>query len=75
MNVHIITLDSAVYSREFERNLEIPIEKVVGQHTVTFYSNAHDQYQSAVWVHENAHYLLYGELSVEEVTEFILNME
>ena len=70
LNIHIITSDSAVYSREFERNLEEPIEMLIGQHSVTFYSNASDRYQSAVWVHENAHYLLYGELSVEDVKEF-----
>ena len=75
LNIHIVTSDSAVYSREFERNLEVPIERLIGQHSVTFYSNASDRYQSAVWVHENAHYLLYGELSVEDVTEFILKME
>jgi len=75
LNIHIITSDSAVYSREFERNLEVPIEKMIGQHSVTFYSNASDSYQSAVWVYENAHYLLYGELTVEDVNEFILNME
>ncbi|MBQ8619715.1 MAG: DUF4367 domain-containing protein [Clostridia bacterium] len=75
LNIHIITQDSAVYSREFERNLEIPIETTIGQHSVTFYSNADDRFQSAVWVHENAHYLLYGELSVEEVKQFIENME
>lgn len=75
LNVHIMTLDSTVHSREFERNLDVPIETTIGQHSVTFYSNTHDRDQSAVWVHENAHYLLYGELSVEEVEQFILSME
>lgn len=75
LNVHIITLNSAVYSREFERNLDIPIELTVGQHTVTFYNNADDQFQSAFWIHENAHYMLSGELSVDEITHFVAEME
>ena len=75
LSIHIVTVDSAVHSRVFERNLEIPIEMTIGQHSVTFYSNADDQHQSAVWVHENAHYMLYGELTVEEVKQFIEHME
>ena len=77
LNVHITTLDeeNMVYSREFERNLEIPIELAVGQHTVTFYNNAEDQFQSAFWIYENAYYMLSGELSVDEITHFVAQME
>lgn len=77
LNVHITTLDeeNMVYSREFERNLEIPLELEVGQHMVTFYSNAEDRFQSAFWIYENAYYMLSGELSVDEIIQFVTNME
>ena len=77
LNVHITTLaeENMVYSREFERNLEIPIELTVGQHTVTFYNNAEEQFQSAFWIYENAYYMLSGELSVDEITHFVAQME
>jgi len=75
LNVHIKPLDSFVYSYEFERNIEVPFEMTVGSHNVTFYKNTQNGEQSAFWVHENAHYLLSGQLSFEEVIAFIEKME
>lgn len=75
LHIHIITDDSTVYSREFERTLEVPIEIPAGSYTVTFYRNAEDTIQSAFWISENAHYMLVGELSVDEITEFVRRME
>lgn len=73
--VYIITQDSTVYSHEFERNLDEPIERVIGQHTVTFYTNADDDTQSAFWIHENAHYRLVGDLTLDHVTQFIESLD
>lgn len=73
--IHVLTDDEAIYSYEFERNLDVPIELKVGQHDVTFYSNRDDEIQSAFWVHENAHYRLSGNLSVDEVITFIDHMK
>ena len=75
INVHIITLDTTVYSYEFERNLEVPLEMTVGSHNVTFYRNTQGEKQSAFWVHENAHYLVTGQLSFDDVVAFIEQME
>ena len=73
--VHVLTDSSTVYAYEFERTLEVPIEKSIGQHLVTFYNNAEDEYQSTLWIYENAHYRLFGALSVSEVESFIHAME
>lgn len=74
-NVHITPLESAVYSREFERNLDVPIETTIGQHSVTFYKNTQDEDQSAFWICENANYMLTGQLGFEDVSRFIEHME
>lgn len=73
--VHVLANDESLYSYEFERNLDIPIEMKVGQHNVTFYSNRDDEIQSAFWVYENAYYSLFGKLTVDEVKSFIEHME
>ena len=73
--IHVYTDESAEYSYEFERNLEVPIEIPAGQHLITFYSNADDEYQSAFWVYENAHYRLVGSLTADEIIRFASLME
>jgi len=73
--IHIITVEDAVYSREFERTLSVPIERNIGQHTVTFYNNADDIIQSAFWIIENSNYLLSGELDVDRIMRFVEHME
>ena len=70
-HVHLITLDSTVYSSEFERNLDVPIEMTIGDHVVTFYSNTHDEHQLAFWIHENAYYMIAGEISQNDIISFI----
>ena len=75
LNIHITTLDSAVYSCEFERNIDVPIEMEVGQRKVTLYSNAQDEFQLAFWIHENAHYVITGELTQEEIIKIIEQIE
>lgn len=75
LHIHINTLDSSVYFRKFERNLDIPIEMTIGPHQVTFYNNTEDREQSALWIDQNAHYLLVGELSFDEVSMIIENMK
>lgn len=75
LQIHIITSDEAVYSREFERTLEVPIEIPVGEHTVTFYRNAEDTVQSSFWIYENAHYMLAGEITVESILHFVDSMD
>ena len=64
-----------MYSQEFERNLEIPIEMQIGNSVVTFYTNASDEYQTAFWIHENAHYYLSGHLSIDSIDSFVRSME
>ena len=73
--IHIYTDEDTVYSYEFERTLDIPIEKAIGQHIVTFYTNADDEHQSTLWIYENAHYRLFGELTINEIEKFISLME
>ena len=75
LNVHIVTFDSTSYHREFERTLEVPIEKTIKQHTVTFYHNAENAVQSALWIYENAHYMISGEISVDDITYFVEYMQ
>jgi len=73
--VHVILDESTIYSHEFERNLDIPIEIQIGNHTVTFYTNASDDYQSAFWIHENAYYYLIGEIHPNDIDTLVRSME
>ena len=73
--VHIYTNENTVYSYEFEHVLDTPIEKMIGQHTVTFYDNAKTETQCIFWIHENAHYRLNGNLDENEADLFIREME
>ena len=73
--IHVYTDEKTVYSYEFERTLDIPLEKAIGQHIVTFYNNASDETQSVFWIHENAHYLLVGNLCLDEIGLFIEHMK
>ena len=73
--IHVLTNDESFYDYRFERHLDIPIEMVIGQHNVTFYSNAEDDMQSVFWVYENAYYSLFGDITVDEVMSFIKHME
>lgn len=75
LNIHVITSDDAVYSCEFERTLDIPIERTVNQYTVTFYRNSEDDLQSSFWINENAHYVLSGEISVDSILHFVEQMQ
>ena len=75
LNIQITLLDEVVYAREFERNLEVPVEMPIGIHAVTFYKNTQDEDQAAFWIHENGDYMLTGQLSFEEVKQFIEYME
>lgn len=75
LNINVVTSDSAVYSYEFERTLDIPIERTVNQYTVTFYRNAEDSLQSSFWINENAYYVLAGEISVDSILHFVEQME
>lgn len=70
-NVHIILGDDTVYSYEFERSIETPIEKNVGDNRVTFYRNENDSTQSVFWIHENGHYHLSGRITIDEAVYFI----
>ncbi len=73
--IYVITDDSAVYSSEFERNLEIPIEVAIGSSSVMLYSNAEDEHQTAFWINENAYYTLTGEIKQSEVISFVEGLE
>lgn len=70
LSIHIITRDDAVYSHEFERTLDVPIERNAGSYTVTFYTNTEETVQSAFWIQENAHYRLTGDIRPEDVLYF-----
>lgn len=75
LNIDVLINLDAFYSHKFERNLGIPTEIQVGQHNVTVYSNANDQYQSAFWIYENAYYYLTGILTGDDVLSFVKRME
>ena len=75
LRVYIITCESTIYSQEFERNLDVPIEKQIGSHLVTVYTNAEEDYLSAFWIHENADYRIVGNIPVNELYQFIEAME
>ena len=73
--VHIFTVESAVYSYDFERNLDVPIETQIGSHNVTLYTNSDVEYNSAFWIHENADYRIVGNLAVDQIYHFIDALE
>ena len=75
LNIDVLINLDAFYSHKFERNLDIPTEIQIGQHNVTVYSNANDQYQSAFWICENAYYYLTGTLTSDEILSFVKRME
>ena len=75
INIDVLNNPDAIYSHEFERNLEVPVEVQIGQHNVTIYDNAKDKYLSAFWIYENAYYYLSGCLTVDEVISIVESME
>lgn len=75
LSVHILPPEGTVSFYEFEQTLESPIERQIGRHVVTFYTNATDEVQSVSWVHENAHYFLSGEITDDAIVQFIERME
>lgn len=73
--VHVFTSEEAVSSYEFELTMKSPVEAPIGPYQVTYYSNAHSHLQSASWVYENAHYLLVGQITQEDMFQFIEHLQ
>ncbi|MDD7174696.1 MAG: DUF4367 domain-containing protein [Clostridiales bacterium] len=69
--VQFFSSDESVSSYEFEKMLDSPIEKPIGQYNVLLYSNDDDHLQSASWTYENVYYTLIGQIPLSDLISFV----
>ena len=69
--VQFFSSDESVSSYEFEKMLDSPIEKHIGQYNVLLYSNDDDHLQSASWTYENVYYTLIGQIPLSDLISFV----
>lgn len=61
----------AILNHLYERTVDVPIERTVGQNVVSFYRNANDNIQLVSWIDGEAHYNTRGHLTIEEVERIV----
>ena len=74
-NVNIFETDQVGIEYQFETTLEVQEKRNIGMIELTFYHNGDDETQSVSWVDRNAHYSIYGYISLEELTDIINGIE
>ena len=70
-NVNIFETDDVGLQYLFETTLEETGKANIGMVELSFYHNGHDETQYVSWVDRNAHYSLYGYITMEELTDII----
>jgi hypothetical protein len=70
-NVNIFDTDQVGIEYQFETTMEVQEKRQIGMIELTFYHNGDDETQSVSWVDRNAHYSLYGWISMDELTDII----
>jgi hypothetical protein len=70
-NVIIFDTEQVGIEYQFETTMEVQEKRQIGMIELTFYHNGHDKTQYVSWVDRNAHYSLYGYLSMDELTDII----
>ena len=70
-NVNIFETEQIGLEYQFETTMEVQEVRHIGMIELTFYHNGDDDTQSVSWVDRNAHYSLYGHITLEELTEII----
>ena len=70
-NVNIFETDEMGMEYQFETTMEVQEVHQVGMVELTFYHNDDDETQYVSWVDRNAHYSLYGYISMDELTDII----
>jgi len=70
-NVSIFQTDDVGIEYQFETTMEVQEVRQVGMVELTFYHNGKDKTQYVSWVDRNAHYSLYGYISMDELTDII----
>lgn len=70
-NVNIFETDDVGLQYLFETTLEETGKANIGMIELSFYHNGHDDTQHVSWVDRNAHYSLYGYITMEELTDII----
>ncbi|MDO4357135.1 MAG: DUF4367 domain-containing protein [Clostridia bacterium] len=61
----------SVISFDYEKTLDEPIVETILDHELTYYYNMADEKLSASWVHEEVHYHVAGNLTVEELRQMV----
>ena len=74
-NVNIFETDQVGIEYQFETTMEVQEKRQIGMIELTFYHNGDDETQSVSWVDRNAHYSIYGHISLEELTDIINGIE
>jgi hypothetical protein len=70
-NVNIFKTDNVGIEYQFETTMEVQEVRQIGMIELTFYHNGKDKTQYVSWVDRNAHYSLYGCISIDELTDII----
>ena len=70
-NVNIFETDQVGIEYQFETTLEVQEKCQIGMIELTFYHNGKEKTQYVSWVDRNAHYSIYGSISLEELTDII----
>ncbi len=74
-NVNIFETDQVGIEYQFETTLEVQEKRQIGMIELTFYHNGSGDTQLVSWVDRNAHYSIYGYISLEELTDIINGIE
>ena len=74
-NVNIFDTDQVGIEYQFETTMEVQEKRQIGMIELTFYHNGDDETQYVSWVDRNAHYSIYGYISLEELTDIINGIE
>ena len=70
-SVNIFETDEVGLQYMFETTLEKTGKSNIGMIELTFYHNGTEETQYVSWVDRNAHYSLYGYITMEELTDII----
>lgn len=74
MTVKFLANETDVSSYQFERTADETVEKLVGNHLVTFYFNTDQMRPSASWIDQNVHYFINGDLTEAEIVQIICSI-
>lgn len=70
-SIQIFNSEGTALGFAFEKAIEEPYTQSVGMKELTFYHNSDDGTLSVSWIDRNAHYLLLGNITEEELQDIL----